>query len=115
MRISDWSSDVCSSDLAIDAAVIGLTDRGMLQRVARANEESRNRLIDDMPEPWEGFRDELREKVNGVIVSLRPDHGTGGRLHEETAYGLVRDPAREDGRSEEHTAELQSLMHITYA
>src|SRR3546814_15519670 len=76
MRISDWSSDVCSSDLAIDAAVIGLTDRGMLQRVARANEESRNRLIDDMPEPWEGFRDELREKVNGVIVSLRPDHGT---------------------------------------
>lgn len=84
---------------AIDAAVIGLTDRALLQKIARANEESRQRLIDDMPEPWEGFRDELRDKLQETVVSVRPDHGKGGRLHEETAYGLVKAPAAEDGHN----------------
>jgi CRISPR-associated endonuclease Csn1 len=84
---------------AIDAAVVGLTDRALLQKIARANEESRQRLIDDMPEPWEGFRDELRDRLQGTIVSVRSDHGKGGRLHEETAYGLVKDPAAEDGHN----------------
>lgn len=82
---------------AIDAAVVGLTDRALLQRIARANEESRQRLIDDMPEPWDGFRDELRDRLHDTVVSVRPDHGKGGRLHEETAYGLVKDPTKEDG------------------
>lgn len=84
---------------AIDAAVIGLTDRALLQKIARANEESRQRLIDDMPEPWEGFRDELRDRLQETVVSVRPDHGKGGRLHEETAYGLIENPAAEDGHN----------------
>ena len=84
---------------AIDAAVIGLTDRALLQKIARANEESRQRLIDNMPEPWEGFRDELRDRLRETVVSVRPDHGKGGRLHEATAYGLVKDPAAEDGHN----------------
>lgn len=84
---------------AIDAATVGLTDRALLQRIARANEDSRQRLIDDMPEPWDGFRDELRDRLQNTVVAVRPDHGKGGRLHEETAYGLVKDPAKEDGHN----------------
>ena len=65
--------------------------------MARPAEDSRERLIDNMPEPWAGFRDELREALNRIVVSQKPDHGTQGKLHEETAYGLIKDPAREDG------------------
>jgi CRISPR-associated endonuclease Csn1 len=82
---------------AIDAFVVGVTDRSMLQRVASAADQNRERLIDDMPDPWEGFRDELRARLDKVVVSHKPDHGIGGRLHEETAYGIIRDPAKEDG------------------
>ncbi|MFQ6018487.1 MAG: type II CRISPR RNA-guided endonuclease Cas9 [Kiloniellaceae bacterium] len=92
---------------AIDAAVIAVTDRGLLQRVshaaARAEEKQLGRLLEDMPEPWIGFRDELREAVKRTVVSFKPDHGlapglgrrysqTSGRLHNDTAFGIISGP-----------------------
>ena len=53
--------------------------------------------MSDMPVPWEGFRDELRDRLRQVVVSHKLDHGKGGQLHEETAYGLIAAPEREDG------------------
>ncbi|MBT3361058.1 MAG: type II CRISPR RNA-guided endonuclease Cas9, partial [Rhodospirillales bacterium] len=82
---------------AIDAAIAALTDQGMLQRIATAAEGSRARLIEKMPEPWEGFRDELRNALREMTVSHRLDHGIEGKLHEETAYGLVRNADAENG------------------
>lgn len=82
---------------AIDAFAVGVTDRSMLQRIASAADQNRDRLIDDMPDPWDGFREELRARLDKIVISHKPDHGTGGKLHEETAYGLVRDPAKEGG------------------
>ncbi|MBM3542030.1 MAG: hypothetical protein FJX51_08285 [Alphaproteobacteria bacterium] len=82
---------------AIDAFVIALSDRSLLQRIASAADQERERLIDDMPEPWDGFRDALRDRLDRLVVSLRPDHGAAGRLHEETAYGIVRKPEDWDG------------------
>lgn len=94
---------------AIDAFVIGVTDRALLQRIASAADQHRERLIDDMPEPWDGFREELEAKLKAIVVSHKPDHGsfgsdpvtgrsrTSGRLHEDTAYGIVGQPEREDG------------------
>lgn len=81
----------------IDAFVIGVTDRSLLKQVADAADQNRERLIDDMPDPWDGFREELKARIDKVIVSHRPDHGKEGRLHEDTAYGLIRNPASEDG------------------
>ena len=89
---------------AIDAAVIAIVDRSMLQKVARLSGEEgadgRERI--HIPEPWEGFRDELRTVVNAITVSHRVDHGTAAkaglpkgkdataaRLHNDTAYGLT--------------------------
>ena len=78
---------------AIDGLVIALTTRSMLHRIASASESdaNRKRLIADMPEPWSGYRDHVRQRLETMIVAHRPDHGTQGRLHEDTAYGLVRE------------------------
>ncbi len=91
---------------AIDAVVIAVTDRGLLQRISResgqkGHEEAR-RLAHDIAPPWEGFRDELKGRVSVIVTSHRADHGTtskaalkkgqdatAGRLHNETAYGLT--------------------------
>lgn len=89
---------------AIDAAVVALVDRKLLMQIARASgqegAEGRERII--IPEPWDGFRDDLRRTVNAITVSHRTDHGTAskaglpkgkdataGRLHNDTAYGLT--------------------------
>ena len=84
---------------AIDAIVIAIVDRGMLQKIARESglegQEGRERII--IPEPWDGFRDEVRDTVRAIVVSHRADHGTAGhgagstagRLHNDTAYGLT--------------------------
>ncbi|QEX24824.1 hypothetical protein FRZ61_47660 [Hypericibacter adhaerens] len=84
---------------AIDAFVVGLTDRSMLQAIAGAADEQRERVIDDMPDPidWASFRDDLRAALDRIVVSYKPEHGVQGRLHEETAYGLVKEPEREGG------------------
>jgi len=89
---------------AIDAIVIAIVDRPMLQATARASAEAgfegQERII--VPEPWQDFRDEVRKVINTIVVSHRPDHGTAsrkgskkgpdataGRLHNDTAYGLT--------------------------
>jgi CRISPR-associated endonuclease Csn1 len=90
---------------AIDAAVVAVTDRGLLQRIShtagqRGAEEAR-RVTADLPQPWDGFREELQQALARVVASHRADHGTvgkrspksqdstAGRLHNDTAYGLT--------------------------
>lgn len=109
---------------AIDAAVIGIVDRSMLQTIARASgqggAEGRERIV--IPEPWEGFRDELRKVVNEIVVAHRPDHGsyskaglkrgqdsTAGRLHNETAYGLTSEKDAKGNDLVVHRVPLTSL------
>ncbi|PWB79279.1 MAG: type II CRISPR RNA-guided endonuclease Cas9, partial [Methylocystaceae bacterium] len=81
---------------AVDAAAIGCISRSILNRLAqRAGEsesnEERGRIADDIPDPYPTFRDDVRELVRKTIVSHKPEHAKGGALHEDTAYGLVRD------------------------
>lgn len=98
---------------AIDAYVVGLTDRSMLGEIQKARGANRERIVDDMPDPFgdrpDGYRDELKAALDRIVVSHRPDHGidpkaapgtrvsTSGRLHEETAYALVKEPEKEGG------------------
>ena len=62
---------------AVDAAVIGVTDRSLLQRVARVSgkEAERgadvDRLIAELPEPYEGFADEVA-RADGHADGLAP-------------------------------------------
>lgn len=80
---------------AIDAAVIGVTDQGMLQRFAKASADARvmglQRLVAGMDDPWPSYRAHVARAVSSVIVSHKPDHGHEGALHNDTAYGLRGD------------------------
>lgn len=110
---------------AIDAAVAAVTTLSLMQKIAhcagRAEEKDLGRLFEDLPQPWEGFREELRDKLLRVTVSHKPDHGrkrkpapnrdvTAGRLHNDTAYGLT-DEVAADGKTPivVHRVPLMSL------
>ena len=85
----------------IDAAVVGMTSRSLLQRVARASalavDDLGGRVTDAVEDPWEEFRADVRAVVERCVVRHRPDHfrpargTTTGQLHNETAYGVVAD------------------------
>ncbi len=61
------------------------------------------RISADVPEPFDGFRDVVREMVHSVVVSWKPDHAKAGALHEATAYGFVR--------NEKEAAEIGNLVY----
>lgn len=78
---------------AIDAVVIGCTDRKMLKQAAeqaKHNEEKfSDRLLADIEAPWDNFRDEVADQVRNMIVSHKPDHGYQDAMHNDTAYGIL--------------------------
>ncbi len=80
---------------AIDAMVAALSDRSLLHRMANAYDEQRQKI--EVPLPWETLRDDLKERLDSMIVSHKSDHAPQGRLHEDTAYGTVKQPVSEGG------------------
>src|SRR3546814_4106561 len=102
MRISDWSSDVCSSDLPKYFSN-EKTRRAEESYVRGHRRRSRHRRVRFQPRaaPQSGARN---------AVPRRDD-----QLRRPPAIVRTRraDPGR--ARSEEHTSELQSLMRISYA
>src|SRR3546814_6066857 len=111
MRISDWSSDVCSSDLrGADAAATEYRDARPgfdLRGAERRTDAGQDRAPD-----------ERGAIERNILVDLH--HRPFGQEHElgETAKIGERDQllaVRRQARSEEHTSELQSLMRISYA
>jgi len=88
---------------AIDAIVVGVTTRGMLNRIsheaARGEELGEEDAMRKFAPPWQTFRDDVKAVVDRIVVSHKPDHGTlptpdrpgstAGQLHNETAYGLT--------------------------
>src|SRR3546814_1217756 len=109
MRISDWSSDVCSSDL-----VIGLGARAILGGAHLVGIEPAGIVGSERPVADARCRACVRPlRAGGVqlgisgLLSARAVLGPAG--------GTVRRFSARQGRSEEHTSELQSLMRISYA
>src|SRR3546814_1385994 len=101
MRISDWSSDVCSSDLR----------EGGQAAVARRIAHLRRAL------------EQAGMQVEHVArIGLAPRRAAQQQRHLAIGDGLLGQIVIDDdgmgtvvARSEEHTSELQSLMRISYA
>src|SRR3546814_7387917 len=106
MRISDWSSDVCSSDLV---EFVQRREIGKVERIAFVIGEA---------DPVIDRDDELLRMIwfgRGERIVGNGD-GYGGRLDHLVYRCKARRLAEHHvGRSEEHTSELQSLMRISYA
>src|SRR3546814_10796117 len=101
MRISDWSSGVCSSDLR---------ERTTLSPVVRAH---RDKHVFDRNDQHQRPEDQAQhaEDVQPIhCEGVRPDEAFLQRIERRGA-----DVAEHDARSEEHTSELQSLMRSSYA
>src|SRR3546814_5045118 len=90
MRISDWSSDVCSSDLL---------DQSRKQRRLRGVE-------------FFGMAVEIMERGGTQPIAIVAEIGVRQIAFENLVLGQ---PRFQPERSEEHTSELQSLMRISYA
>src|SRR3546814_1862694 len=121
MRISDWSSDVCSSDLLKKdgiSVVDSLNSESTTNHSGREMTAITNIFQDKLEDMDEGsarsfnnilWKDGTQSsKVFAGIQSIIVDDPTTG-----VAAGIDR--ATNTWRSEEHTSELQSLMRISYA
>src|SRR3546814_1093803 len=102
MRISDWSSDVCSSDLH------SVTTRVFMRIALLALASGCSRKCD---------RSGSELAAIGIRAAAFPSTCSGSRVNRRRGYGSRRRMYRATaaGRSEEHTSELQSLMRISYA
>src|SRR3546814_3443411 len=112
MRISDWSSDVCSSDLRAGVAREHAQQSHQgVERVERAAFQFRHRR--DHVAAGGGDRRIAAAGMAKQQAVEREGPGVGivGRRIQARAVRGVQAPAR----SEEHTSELQSLMRISYA
>jgi CRISPR-associated endonuclease Csn1 len=78
---------------ALDAMVIGITDRAMLKKVATASENAneRDRVLADLPLPWPTYRKHVARALDAITISHKPEHGYQGAMHEESAWGLRGD------------------------
>src|SRR3546814_10116003 len=96
MRISDWSSDVCSSDISFHP-------RPFTEGIKASDQQC--------------TRPEARQAVHRWSLDAKNDVGVlqhiGPATHRRPCCGIIR--IRNRSRSEEHTSELQSLMRISYA
>src|SRR3546814_2619908 len=103
MRISDWSSDVCSSDLVQAASDLFNISRESALRVGVAVEciHVYSLVHDDLP----AMDDD----------DMRRGKPTVHRAFDEATAILAGDCLHDLARSEEHTSELQSLMRNSYA
>src|SRR3546814_5047915 len=128
MRISDWSSDVCSSDLTPNIPELeALTGRTIASAeealdAARALGDELGAAVLAKGGHLEGDEviDQLvtREGVHSWTdrrIETRHTHGTGCTLASAIAAGLGPGMTLPDARSEEHTSELQSLMRYSYS
>src|SRR3546814_7535106 len=128
MRISDWSSDVCSSDLSTSACRGSTRCRCRPRRTgcfgrwccACSSACQYEKDFHDEPQPDSAG---CRGHAPFEPVGLHPERrqarpaflGAGIPAGHQAEHDVEPDDVAATERSEEHTSELQSLMRITYA
>src|SRR3546814_7679921 len=115
MRISDWSSDVCSSDLLSATTTSNVVTYPVVVTVDNAD----GTLLPGLTVNAEievSKRDDVLKVANAALRYKPSDDAAGGPApRTRGGGGMVDDLTRTAARSEEHTSELQSLMRISYA
>lgn len=93
---------------AVDAVVIGLTDKALVKEISTKNVNSMQHriLVPELPLNYGDFV----EKVKNIVVSFKPDHGAEGKLSKETLLGKIK---REEkiGIGEIKEADFESIKN----
>src|SRR3546814_2328036 len=113
MRISDWSSDVCSSDLTPDQ------EGRQKRRARRSRPPAHDPRLRRLEREHEAERDG-ENQVDPENLYRRHRHGEAEQNGGDDGQRLAAIGRQGPGddlpdRSEEHTSELQSLKRISYA
>src|SRR3546814_4374260 len=119
MRISDWSSDGCSSDLHASSGV------GSSQHLAAA-QFGKAAGIELLHVPYKGSAQALNDLLSGevdmnvdspplMVPNIKANKLVGIAVVSPKRIPLLPDVPTMAERSEEHTSELQSLMRISNA
>ena len=77
---------------AIDAFVVAVTSRSLLQRIASAADAERVRIIEDMsmPKPYSRFDwADMKQRLERIVISHRHDNSVNGKLLDETNYSVL--------------------------
>src|SRR3546814_6940901 len=127
MRISDWSSDVCSSDLigiaeaptGVEHELLAVVQKQAAVGAAPARIAGREMLA-DITQRQRAEQGIAQRVDHHIAIGMRDDTGIMGDPHAAQHHMIARAErmhvvALTDPRSEEHTYELQSLMRITHA
>src|SRR3546814_1000293 len=118
MSISDWSSDVCSSDLQLRGRVGRAKTRAYAylttpaDRLITETAEKRLKVLSDLDTLGAGFQLASHDLDIRGAGNLVGDEQSGHI--KEVGFELYQSML-EEARSEEHTSELQSLMRNSYA
>src|SRR3546814_8560151 len=124
MRISDWSSDVCSSDLVEALNRLGALDvlEGYLAYLRNIVDDARTGAKDGHIQPLYDVRGNARleEREEPALAGYRGmgPVRVGNQAYEQVqhdAYGQIVLSSVQAYRSEEQPSELQSLMRLSYA
>src|SRR3546814_9527184 len=128
MRISDWSSDVCSSDLDlgphrrhVDLQIFHTRQkrrlRRLVQRAPQADYPAVHRLRRAGAQGAVQCRNHIMDNAEVCVVELELDDAIARKRggHRALDDGAIGNDAAVDLRSEEHKSELQSLMSNSYA
>src|SRR3546814_4337866 len=123
MRISDWSSDVCSSDLIVQNERGRYFSQGDYEILGYPQTDGYDALSWIAEQPWSNGKvgtlgcSSSAEWQLALAGMDHPAHAAMVPMAAGAGIGKVG-RFREQGnfyRSEEHTSELQSLMRISYA
>src|SRR3546814_6052046 len=114
MRISDWSSDVCSSDL-FEPPWIASLSREVIPCAIRCSAAARKSsklfcLLARRPPSCHSLPYSPPPRMFATANTPPCSIHASRAVEKAGATGMLNPP-----RSEEHTAELQSLMRISYA
>src|SRR3546814_2673427 len=115
MRISDWSSDVCSADLALRAVIIHHAGRIGVDAHLVLDRPARQRIA--CPERAVVIDEELGHDEQRNALDAVGRVGSLGKHEMDDIIGEVMLARRDENlrRSEEHTSELKSLKRSAYA
>src|SRR3546814_2984343 len=102
MRISDWSSDVCSSDLSKVQLANGVALGSRLSGIDTAISNTNAAIVNEQTARSTG------DQANANAITVVSTKVNGHTSSISSLQSSVN-------RSEEHTSELQSLMRISYA